>query len=636
MCGICGILQFNKAIQTHELQLMTHALQHRGPDDAGFVLSNIHQSSMDSFHDEDSVAEIKTTYPSLNHNSQYQIGMGFRRLAIFDTSVLGHQPMLNHDRSIAITFNGAIYNFEELRSELQQAGYSFKSKSDTEVVLTAYQHWGINCIQKLNGMFAIALLDKRDNTLYLIRDRFGIKPLYYSQHKEALYWSSEIKAILKVPSLEKQLDVNGLYTNYLWQQSTDHATCFKHINSLAPGTYLKIDLVAQNTSTHTYWDTLQLTQLQRTNTTIEHIEELLHQIVKKQLKADVPIISMLSGGIDSTTLSAIAKKYKPDLASYTLALNEQHYNELPQAKAIASHLKLQAHIQELHADDLLRDLDASLTHFEAPYTSIEPVVLAARFMHDQQFKVVINGIGADELFGGYQYYQRIYQWERLNHFSWMANFIAPLPFQKTKTLQQFWKAQTVSQFYGLFHEGMQLSELQQLVSHPLSLPTPKQFETIEHLPISNLEKISLLDLQHNVGNHHVVREDLSYMKHSMEARYPYLDHELATAVFRLKTSLVYQKNTNKPVLRAIAQKHILAANMQMPKKGFALPTAQWLANNKTIENYAFDALNQLKKRGIFNNKTIDLWWQQRNQSAAVSKIWQLLSTEKMIATYLDA
>ena len=161
MCGICGILQFNKAIQTHELQLMTHALQHRGPDDAGFVLSNIHQSSMDSFHDEDSVAEIKTTYPSLNHNSQYQIGMGFRRLAIFDTSVLGHQPMLNHDRSIAITFNGAIYNFEELRSELQQAGYSFKSKSDTEVVLTAYQHWGINCIQKLNGMFAIALLDKR-------------------------------------------------------------------------------------------------------------------------------------------------------------------------------------------------------------------------------------------------------------------------------------------------------------------------------------------------------------------------------------------------------------------------------------------------------------------------------------------
>lgn len=636
MCGICGILQFNKAIQTHELQLMTHALQHRGPDDAGYVLSNIHQPSIDSFHDEDSVAEVKTAYPSLSHNSQYQIGMGFRRLAIFDTSVFGHQPMLNHDRSIAITFNGAIYNFEELRSELQQAGYSFKSKSDTEVVLTAYQHWGINCIQKLNGMFAIALLDKRDNTLYLIRDRFGIKPLYYSQHKDALYWSSEIKAILKVSSLEKQLDANGLYTNYIWQQSADNATCFKHIKALAPGTYIKIDLAAQQTTTHTYWDTLHLTHLKRTNTSIAQIEELLHQIVKKQLKADVPIISMLSGGIDSTTLSAIAKKYKPDLASYTLALNEQHYNELPQANAIASHLKLQAHIQELHADDLLSDLDASLTHFEAPYTSIEPVVLAAKFMHDKQFKVVINGIGADELFGGYQYYQRIYQWEKLHRFSWMANVIPPLPFQKTKTLQQFWKAQTVSQFYGLFHEGMQLTELQQLVSHPLSIPTPKQYEAIEQLPISNLEKISLLDLQHNVGNHHVVREDLSYMKHSMEARYPYLDHELVAAVFQLKTALVYQKNTNKPVLRAIAQKYILAANMQMPKKGFELPTAQWLSNNKSIENYAFEALTQLKKRGIFNNKTIDLWWQQRNQSAVVSKIWQLISTEKMIATYLDA
>jgi len=174
------------------------------------------------------------------------------------------------------------------------------------------------------------------------------------------------------------------------------------------------------------------------------------------------------------------------------------------------------------------------------------------------------------------------------------------------------------------------------VAHPVSIATPKQFEAITQLPISNIEKISLFDLQHNVSNHHVVREDLSYMKHSMEARYPYLDHELVEAVYRLKSSLVYQKNTSKPVLRSIAQKYILAANMQMPKKGFELPTASWLQNNKTLENYAFNTLSQLKKRALFNNKTIDLWWQQRNQPACVSKLWQLISTEKMMATYLDA
>ena len=636
MCGICGIIQFNKAIQTNELQIMTHALKHRGPDDAGYVLSSIEQQSIESFHDEDSVAEIKATYPSIPYDSQYQVGMGFRRLAIFDTSVLGHQPMLNHDRSIALTFNGAIYNFEELRIELQQAGYTFKSKSDTEVVLYAYQYWGIHFIQKLNGMFAIALLDKRNNTMYLIRDRFGIKPLYYSQQNNALYWSSEIKALLKVPSLEKQLDVQGLYSNYLWQQSTDNTSCFKNIHVLAPGKYLKIDLLSHQISTHTYWDSLHLAQFQRTSTSIEHIEDLLHQIVKKQLKADVPIIAMLSGGIDSTTLSAIAKQYKPDLASYTLALSDQQYNELPQANAIATHLKLKSHIQQLHADDLLNDLDASLIHFEAPYTSIEPVVMAAKFMQDQQFKVVINGIGADELFGGYQYYQRINQWEQLQQFSWLGNLIPALPIQKVNTLQKFWKAKSITQFYGLFHEGMQLNELKQLVAHPLSISTPKQFEAITQLPISNIEKISLFDLQHNVSNHHVVREDLSYMKHSMEARYPYLDHELVEAVYRLKSSLVYQKNTSKPVLRSIAQKYILAANMQMPKKGFELPTASWLQNNKTLENYAFNTLSQLKKRALFNNKTIDLWWQQRNQPTCVSKLWQLISTEKMMATYLDA
>ena len=236
MCGIAGLIHKDKSVNIGtELQSMLQALKHRGPDDAGYVLSSIEQQSIESFHDEDSVAEIKATYPSIPYDSQYQVGMGFRRLAIFDTSVLGHQPMLNHDRSIALTFNGAIYNFEELRIELQQAGYTFKSKSDTEVVLYAYQYWGIHFIQKLNGMFAIALLDKRNNSMYLIRDRFGIKPLYYSQQNNALYWSSEIKALLKVPSLEKQLDVQGLYSNYLWQQSTHNTSCFKNIHALAPG-----------------------------------------------------------------------------------------------------------------------------------------------------------------------------------------------------------------------------------------------------------------------------------------------------------------------------------------------------------------------------------------------------------------
>ncbi len=253
MCGISGYYSFHKSISSTNILEMNQAIRHRGPDDEGFWMYNTDEGI--SFSGNDSTQKIKEQFPVLKDGNS-NIALGFRRLSIIDLSEKGHQPMLSENEQIIITFNGEIYNFKKLRKELESLGYSFHSSSDTEVILKAYQEWGSSSFAKLDGMFAICIVDLISQKLILARDRVGMKPLFYHLGKEGLVWASEIKALLKNEWVKPEINWNGVYTNFLFQTTLAPQTCFQHIFSLEPASFMTIDLKDHKISKEKFFRTI--------------------------------------------------------------------------------------------------------------------------------------------------------------------------------------------------------------------------------------------------------------------------------------------------------------------------------------------------------------------------------------------
>lgn len=345
MCGIVGIFNSNGApVSPVVLRKMTDAVSHRGPDGEGFYTDSL-------------------------------IGFGHRRLAILDLTPAGHQPMITEDRTVSITYNGEIYNFIELRVELESLGYKFRSNTDTEVVLNAFHKWGTESLIRFNGMFAFAIWDKRTQTLTLARDRYGIKPLYYYQSNDTVLFASEIKSLLQHPDFRVELDFEALYEYFTFQNIFTDKTLFKGVKLLQPGHVLQISLGNRNISKKEYWDFnfREMENHPSFDEAVEEVNRLFCQAVQRQLVSDVEIGSYLSGGIDSGSITAIAARNFPYIKTFCIGFDlssasglELGFDEREKAEMISAIYKTEHYEMVLKSGDMERCMEKLIWHLEDP------------------------------------------------------------------------------------------------------------------------------------------------------------------------------------------------------------------------------------------------------------------------------
>jgi len=623
MCGIVGIFNTNGApVSPVILRNMTDVISHRGPDGEGFYI--------DSF-----------------------VGLGHRRLAILDLTPAGHQPMITEDGSVSITYNGEVYNFREIRAELEALGYKFRSNTDTETVLNAFHKWGTESITRFNGIFAFAIWDKRTQTLTLARDRYGTKPLYYYQNKDTFLFASEIKSLLQYPDFKVELDSEALYEYFTFQNIFTDKTFFRRVKVLRPGHILQISLGNNSISNEEYWD-FDFKEVETPPLFYEAIDELdrlFCQAVQRQLVSDVEIGSYLSGGIDSGAITAIASNNFPYIKTFCIGFDlssacglELGFDEREKAEMVSALYKTEHYEMVLKSGDMERCMERLIWHLEDPrvgqsYPNFYAAKLAGKFV-----KVVLAGTGGDELFGGYPWrYYRI---------------AASTDFEDY-----------VDNYY-LYWQRLVPNRVLQRIFSPVwdevkHVWTRNIFEDVLKKKVDKLVKgedyinYSLyLEAKTFLQGLLLVEDKLS-MAHSLEARVPFLDNDLVDFAMGLPVSYklrsldeVARINENEPgpkrkkylektrdgkiILKDTLRRYVPDGIVDQEKQGFAAPDASWF-RGESIEYVKGVILD--KRASIFDYMDYDVVKElvfehvegKRNRRLF---IWSLLNFELWLRTFL--
>jgi asparagine synthase (glutamine-hydrolysing) len=623
MCAIAGVLHRDDApASAVRLKAMTDAMAHRGPD-----------------------GEDQVVYGP--------IGLGHRRLAIIDLSPLGRQPMVTRDGRYTLSYNGEIYNFRELRAELTARGCSFNSRSDSEVLLYAFATWGLDALSRLNGMFAFAIWDRDTQTLTLARDRFGVKPVYYTQSDNTFLFASEIKGLLAHGAMSASLDHEGLAEYLTFQNFFTDRTLFRNVRLLPQGCYMQVRAGTNALQPTRYWDChfqepegpVDEDQL------LERLDELFQQAVSRQLVSDVDVGSYLSGGMDSGSITAVAARQLPYMNTFTIGFDlnsasgvELGYDERNAAEYMSYLFKTEHYEMVLKAGDMERAMPRLAWHLEEPrvgqcYPNFYAAKLAAKFV-----KVVMSGAGGDELFAGYpwryyravvnddfnHYVEKYFQfWQRLVPEKALPAIMAPV-----------WSdAKHVSPrdiFRGVFNE------------HANTLTRPEDY--VNH---------SLYFEAKTFLNGLLVVEDKLSMAHSLETRVPFLDNDLADFAMRLPARMklgnlteVIRINENEPggkaeryyertrdgklILRKMMGRHIPQAIADREKQGFSAPDASWFKG---------ESIDYVRTRLFDGNARIYDFLDRDTVHALVNDhlegrvnrrllIWSLLNIEQICEGYL--
>lgn len=631
MCGICGYYSFKNEISSENILEMNSTIRHRGPDDEGFWISD--GSKGESFSGNDSTKKIKETFPVLNETNS-KIALGFRRLSIVDLSEKGHQPMLSDDEKITITFNGEIYNFKKIRKELESLGYLFKSNSDTEVILKSYEEWGTEMFPRFDGMFAIALVDLEKQKLILGRDRIGLKPLFYFKNENALIWASEIKSILKNEYIKPEINWNGVYTNFLFQTTLTPETCFQNVFSLEPASFLILDLNDFTFSKQFYWNfpTEELENVTEEEAVVK-VDQLLSESVKEQLFADVPVTSMMSGGIDSTLITAKAKPFKNDINAFTISYQFSE-SEVKNASLMAEKIDIQHNIKKVSDDEILNQLKENIQHFEEPYSGLEVLMNAAEFAKNKGFKVVLSGNGADELFAGYSHSLKLNKWLSMKKFNAIRHFIFTND-DFSRKVKNYFSQDDMLDFFRQSQVGMKPFEAKNVFSDAVFNTVKTNLKDKKLSETKDYQGLFEYDMKYSLSSHHVFRDDLSAMKYGVEFRYPYLSNDLIDYVSALPEKLRYNGIQNKPLLRKVAEKYLPSEILKMPKRGFSFPFAHFIKTEPKVREFILENLNSLKKRNFFKPEVINEWWNNQKNEYDCVKIWQLVTFELWYQKYFE-
>ena len=593
MCGIAGIaaLGLGREPDASELGCMSRALIHRGPD-AEYI------------------------------DIEGSVGFSVRRLAVIDPRG-GRQPLTDEQGTVRAIFNGEIYDFQEHQTRLRNAGHVLNSSSDGEVIPHLWQDSGSGFVRRLNGMFAIALHDVETKELWLFRDRFGIKPLYYQFDENRFLFGSEIKALLAVQGTRPNLDMTALAEFLAWEYVPGPATLFEGIHKLPPGSSLKLDLTTGSHAIGTWWDLATEATPETDDRSPEdwarEVDNRLRSAVHRQLNSDVPLGTFLSGGVDSSLVASAMGQAQ----SFSIGFDQPSYDETGWARQVAQHLDLSHRIEILTPD--AADLFDRLMHFnDDPIAdfSIFPTHLVSKLAREE-VTVALTGDGGDEIFGGYETYvaqHLAHYWSlvprSIHRFTTqpILRRLRPRPAKKglINRAKRFaegavmpaelehtrWRLFMDSDFLG----RLLTPEARKEIDRPIDSHVAQLFSRCQHL--SPLKRRLYVDLYSYLVDNCLTKVDRMTMAVSLEARVPFLDHDLALTAFSLPDDLLVSGLKTKVLLKRIARQHLPTECVERPKEGFSIPIKDWLNHQLRPQMEHLLEPSRLQSQGLFDPSVV--------------------------------
>ncbi len=552
------------------------------------------------------------------------VGLGHTRLSIIDTSAAGYQPMTDPTGRYQIVYNGEIYNFKELRKELVATGEKFTSETDTEVLLRLYIKEGKDCLQRLNGFFAFAIYDAEDHSLFLARDRMGIKPLCYYHNEDKFIFASEIKSILAY-GVEHELDTVALYQYLQLNYTPAPATMFKGIKRLMPGECVSIDV--KGVKFENYYN-IPESNVVKVNyeEARDKVRQLVEESVQQRLVADVPLGTFLSGGIDSSIISALAKQHKPDLHTFSIGYkDEPFFDETSYARLMAKHIGSEHTVFSLSNKDLFDNLYEVLDYLDEPFADSSAIAVYILSKETRKHSTVaLSGDGADELFGGYNKHRALHRIIHGGGYSSLISNLGPLwkmmpksrnnPFtNKIRQLDKFAQGRKLSakDRYWLWAGITKEQDALQLISQELHSSIDIEIyrnskETLlSSMARDDINHFLFTDLKMVLPNDMLTKVDLMSMANSLEIRTPFLDHKLVEYVQSLPEEFKVEANMGKRILQDAFREDLPAKLYNRPKKGFEVPLLKWFRNElKPLITDDLLSDQMIQSQGIFDLKEI--------------------------------
>tara|TARA_B110000008_G_C16970330_1_gene563664 strand:+ start:507 stop:2399 length:1893 start_codon:yes stop_codon:yes gene_type:complete len=629
MCGIVGIYGGDIRL----IDSACSSLSHRGPDDSGIYLDH-----------------------------KNKIALGHQRLSIIDLSDLGHQPMFSEDKKIVIVFNGEIYNFIELKNDLIKEGYSFKGSSDTEVLLNLYIAYGEEMLEKLNGIFAFAILDISIKKLFIARDALGVKPLYYSQEGETFAFASEIKSLFDFEPKDIEIDIESInrYLAFLW--CPGDGTPIKSIKKLKPGEAL----IIKNGQIKKKWFWYKLPFFRNINSDLSKAESIngttynLRKAVHRQMVSDVPLGAFLSGGLDSSAVVSFARELNQDINCFTIeTIGKQErgfIDDLPFAKKVAKHLNVNLEVVPVDSSKIADDIQSMVVQLDEPLA--DPASLNVRYIsklaREQGIKVLLSGAGGDDLFTGYRRHHAI---EIERYWSWMPQNIRTLLDTNSKELD------TTKPFQRRLKKllsGASLNENDRLINYfrwtndatlealfsddfkEIIQKTNPNTPLLEFIsPISRdstkLDRMLSIEQRFFLTDHNLNYTDKMSMAEGVETRVPFLDTELVDFVAKIPSKFKQNGRQGKWVLKKAMEPFLPKSIIYRPKTGFGVPLRRWI--NKELNELLRDLLSSasIKNRGIFSAQSVEklLMDNHSGKIDASYTILSLLCIEIWCRAYID-
>ena len=586
MCGIAGIIRFGVAVSPHRgLEAALTRMATRGPDNSAVW-------------------------------SEGQAALGHRRLSVVDVTAAGHQPMLSHGGRYVIVFNGEVYNAAEIRQRIDSVNaIAWRGHSDTEVMLEAYALWGAECLRHFRGMFAFVIWDRQDKRLFCARDRMGVKPFYYHSSGSRFVFASRPRPLFDLaPDISKDIDQQALRLYLeIGYIPAPHAF-YQNIKKLPPAHYLIVD--ADGVRLHAYWSfrgiepNSDLTHRPESEL-LDELDDVITRSVKMRLISDVPLGAFLSGGIDSSLVTAIMAKQSPGrVKTFSIGFDEPRYDESAHARAVATHLGTDHYEERLKVNDLVEFLPEFMTNYDEPFfdSSAFPTMAVSRAAR-KHVTVALSGDGGDELFGGYGYYRIAAGLEPLYRFAppirlALGRVLGCIPKHRMKLLGAAMQQTDINAAFAFARsiakdfKGVISDELRSNTRSISDYFSDLGNELTARLPAS--ERGMRLDASYTLPDDYLQKVDVASMAYSLECREPLLDHELVEWAMRLPTSWKLRGGENKYLLRKLAYRYVPRAILDRPKQGFGVPIDEWLRG--PLKKWALD---RLSRKELFEGLHVD-------------------------------
>ena len=627
MCGIAGIVS-----QSADLQLigpMTKALSHRGPDGSGIWSDGL-------------------------------CSLGHRRLAIIDLSEKGKQPLSNENSTVWIVFNGEIYNFQELRTELERSGHKFNSHTDTEVIVHAYEQWGTECLKKLRGMFAFAIWDQQKRRLFLARDRVGKKPLYYADNGRCFAFASELQGLLQNPEVQREVDLHAVDSYLSWGYVPAPMTGFKNVSKLLPAHFLVLDVGRDGTEVYVerYWDLRYSPKIAMAESEAgEHLREKLTEAVRYRLISDVPLGAFLSGGIDSSiVVGLMAEVSGARVKTFSIGFDDTDYNELRFARAIAERWGTD-HTELIVKPDELAVLPKLVRHYGEPYadSSAIPTFYVSKITRSG-VTVALNGDGGDESFAGYDRYAATSIADRIASLGFLGSATAVLARFLPDSIDPKNRVRRAKRFLSVAHEerpvryGNWVSYFTAAAKRDLYAPyfaeavaSKNGWHWMEDLwkevgDLASVDAAMAVDIKSYLPYDLLTKVDIASMANSLEARSPFLDHVVMEFAAQLPAHLKLHGRQSKYLLKKTFADLLPTENVRRRKMGFGVPIAKWLrtSSRELLQDTLLS--HRAKERGYFKSNQVDHLVREHVAERADHsfQLWNLLMLELWQQEFVDA